>query len=58
MMRYSIEPRDPIHMKGYRFLSFAINMGKSSGKYGLKVSMDKSFLTTQKELATDALKTS
>ena len=28
-MRYSIEPRDRIHVKGYGFLSFAKNMGKS-----------------------------
>ena len=26
-MRYSIEPRDKIYMKGYGFLSFAKNMG-------------------------------
>ena len=28
-MRYSIEPRDRILVKGYGFLSFAKNMGKS-----------------------------
>ena len=34
-MRYSIEPRDSIYVKGYGFLSFAKNMGKSlSNKYG------------------------
>ena len=34
-MRYSIEPRDPIHIKGYGFLSFAKNTGKSfSSKFG------------------------
>ena len=27
-MRYSIEPRDRIYVKGYGFLSFAKNMGK------------------------------
>ena len=27
-MRYSNEPRDRINIKGYRFLSFAKNMGK------------------------------
>ena len=33
-MRYSIEPRDVIYVKGYGFLSFAKNMGKSlSNKY-------------------------
>ena len=28
-MRYSIEPRDGIYVKGYEFLSFAKNMVKS-----------------------------
>ena len=33
-MRYSIEPRDRIYVKGYGFLSFAKNMGKNlSNKY-------------------------
>ena len=37
-MRYSIEPRDRIYVKGYGFLSFAKNMGKSlSSKYGQKL---------------------
>ena len=27
-MRYSIEPRDRIYVKGYGFLSFAKNIGK------------------------------
>ena len=36
-MRYSIELRDRIYVKGYRFLSFAENMGKSlNDKYGQK----------------------
>ena len=36
--RYSIEPRDRIYVKGYGFLSFAKNMGKSlCNKYGQKV---------------------
>ena len=36
-MRYSTEPRDRIYLKGYGFLSFAKNMGKSlSSKYGQK----------------------
>ena len=36
-MRYSIEPRDRIYVKEYRFFSFAINIGKnSSNKYGQK----------------------
>ena len=37
-MRYSIEPRDRIYVKVYRFLSFAKNMGKIlSNKYGQKL---------------------
>ena len=37
-MRYSVEPRDRIYVKGYGFLSFAKNMGKSlSNKYGQKL---------------------
>ena len=37
-IRYSIEPRDRIYVKGYGFLSFAKNMGKSlSNKYGQKL---------------------
>ena len=37
-MRYSIEPRDRMYVKGYGFLSFAKNIGKSlSNKYGQKL---------------------
>ena len=32
MTRYSVQPRDQIFVKGYRFLSFAKNMGKNIGK--------------------------
>ena len=32
MMHYSIEPKDRIFVKGYRFLSFAKNIGKMLGK--------------------------
>ena len=36
-MRYSIESRDRMHVKGYEFLSFAKNMGTHfSNKYGQK----------------------
>ena len=36
-LKYSNEPRDRIRVKGYGFLSFAKNMGKSlSNKYGQK----------------------
>ena len=51
-MRYSIEPRDRIYVKGYRFLSFAKNMGKSlSNKYGQKL------IDSAKRSTTDAIKT-
>ena len=37
-MRCSIEPRNRIYVKGYGFLSFGKNMGKSlSNKYGQKL---------------------
>ena len=37
-MRYAIQPRYRIYVKGYEFLSFAKNMGKSlSNKYGQKL---------------------
>ena len=51
-MRYSIEPRDKIYVKGYGFLSFAKNMGKSlSNKYGQKL------IDSAKKSTTDAIKT-
>ena len=51
-MRYSIEPQDRIYVKGYRFLSFAKNMGKSlSNKCGQKL------LDSAKESTTNAIKT-
>ena len=31
-MRYSIEPRDRIYVKGYEFLSFAKNMVRHANK--------------------------
>ena len=51
-MRYSIEPRDRIYLKGYLFLSFAKNMGKSlSNKYGQKLlDSAKKSITDAKEL--------
>ena len=37
-MRYSIEPKNIVYVKGYGFLSFAKNMGKSlSNKYSQKI---------------------
>ena len=51
-MIYSIEPRDRIYVKGYEFMSFAKNMGKSlSNKYGQKL------LDSAKKSTTDAIKT-
>ena len=51
-MRYSIEPKDRICVKGYRFLSFAKNMGTYlSSKYGHKL------LDSAKKSTTDAVKT-
>ena len=51
-MRYSIEPRDRICVKGYRFLTFAKNMGKSlNNKYGQQLA------DSAKKSKTDALKT-
>ena len=47
-MKYSIEPRDRIHVKRYGFLSFAKNM---SNKYGQKL------FDTAKKSTTDAIKT-
>ena len=35
-MRYSVQPRDRIFVKGYGFFSFAINMGKNIGKNIIK----------------------
>ena len=51
-MRYSIEPRDRIYVKGYGFLTFAKNMGKSlTNKYGQKL------LDSAKKSTTDSIKT-
>ena len=51
-MRYSIELRDRIYVKGYGFLSSAKNMGKNlSNKYGQKV------IDTTKKSTTYAIKT-
>ena len=46
-MRYSLEPRDRIYVKGYGFMSFARSM---SNKYGKKL------VDTAKKSATDAIK--
>ena len=52
-MRYSIEPRHRIYVKGYVFLSFAKNMGKSlSNKFGQKLP------DSAKKSRTDSIKNS
>ena len=51
-MRYSIEPKDRIYLKGYGFLSFAKNMDKNlSNKHGQKL------FDGAKKSTTDAIKT-
>ena len=51
-MRYSVEPRARIYVKGYRFSSFAKSMGTHlSNKYSQKL------LDTAKKTTTDAIKT-
>ena len=51
-MRYSIEPRDRIYVKGYGFVSFAKDMGKSlRNKYVQKL------LDIAKKSITDTIKT-
>ena len=51
-MRYLIEPKDGINVRGYKFLSFAKNMGKHlSNKYSQKP------LDSAKKSTTDSIKT-
>ena len=51
-MRYSIEPKDIIYVKGYGFLSFAKNMSTQlSNKYGQEL------LDSAKKSTTVAIKT-
>ena len=51
-MRYSIESKDGIYVKEYKFLSFTKNMGKNlRSKYGQKL------LDSAKNSTTDAIKT-
>ena len=56
-MRYSIDPRNKIYVKGCEFLSFAKNMGKClSNKYGQKL-LDAVFIASAKKFTADAIKT-
>ena len=51
-MRYSLEPRERIYVKGYGFMSFAKNRGKHlSNKYSQKI------IDTTKKSTTDAINT-
>ena len=51
-MRYSVEPRDRIYVKGYGFLSSTKNIGRNlSNKYSRKL------LDSAKTSTTDAIKT-
>ena len=51
-MRYSIEPKDRVYVKGYGFLSFTKNIGKNlTNQYSQKV------LDAAKKSTTDAIKT-
>ena len=54
MARYSVQPRDQIFLKGYGFLSFAINVRKIISR---NLSSKQSQKLHAKQSATDALKT-
>ena len=58
-MRYWIESRDRIYLKGYRFLSFAKNMGTYATKVAKNLSNKyvQKLLDSAKRSTTDAIKT-
>ena len=58
-MRYSIEPRDRIYVKGYGFLSFAENVGTYATKVAENVGnkYSQKLLDSAKKSTTDAIKT-
>ena len=58
-MRYSIEPRDRIYVKGYGFLSFAKNMGRHANKVAKSLSnkYGQKLLDRAKKSTTVAIKT-
>ena len=61
MIRYSVQPRDQIFVKGYGFLSYAKNMGKNIGKNiskNLSAKYSQKLFDHAKQSTTDALKTS
>ena len=61
MMRYSVQPKDRVVVKGYGFVSFAKNMSKNMGK-NISKSLSGKFgqkrLGHAKQSAADVLKTS
>ena len=60
MACFSFQPRDPIFVKGYGFLSIAKNMSKNDGKNiskNLSGKYSQKLLNHAKQSATDALKT-
>ena len=58
-MKYSIEPRDRIYVKGYGFLSFAKNIGKNATKVAKSMSnkYSKKLLDSAKKSTTNAIRT-
>ena len=58
-MRYSVEPRDRIYVKGYGFLSFAKNIGTHATKVAKNMSnkYSQKLLDSAKKSTTDAIKT-
>ena len=57
-MRYSIEPRERRHVKGYGFLSYARNIGTHASKVAKNMSnkYSQKLVDTAKKSATDAIK--
>ena len=58
-MRYSIQPRERKHAKGYGFLSFARNIGAHATKVAKNMSNKhgQKLANTAEKSATDAIKT-
>ena len=56
MMRYSIEPKDRIFVKGYGFLSFVKNMRKKIGKSSSE-KYNQNLLDHARKITTDEIKT-
>ena len=58
-MRFSIEPRERRHVKGYGFLSFPRNIGTHAAKVVKNMSnkYDQKLADTAEKSATDAIKT-